>query len=122
MTVGKPDRKRNLPLGIRQGQGGAEERTRSRGRESGSRSVHFGGLIEDVTVRGFKEDTRRDDIRHVRAFAAFIGRSPDTATAEELRLLQPHQRQSGLQPPSSNSAVSALMEAVASQPTPTRCG
>ena len=42
------------------------------------------------------------------AFAAFIGRSPDTATAEELRLFQLHQTQSGLQPPSINSAVSAL--------------
>ena len=65
-------------------------------------------MIEDMSVRGFKEDTRRDYVRHVRAFAAFIGRSPDTATAEELRLFQLHQTQSGLQPPSINSAVSAL--------------
>ena len=49
-----------------------------------------------------------DYVRNVRAFAAFIGRSPDTATAEELRLFQLHQTQSGLQPPSINSAVSAL--------------
>ena len=65
-------------------------------------------MIEDMTVRGFKEDTRRDYVRHVRAFAAFIGRSPDTATAEELRLFQLHQMQSGVQPPGINSAVSAL--------------
>src|SRR4051794_305395 len=65
-------------------------------------------MIEDMSMRGFKEDTRRDYVRHVRAFAAFIGRSPDTATAEELRLFQLHQTQSGLQPPSINSAVSAL--------------
>ena len=65
-------------------------------------------MIEDMSVRGFKEDTRRDYVRHVRAFAAFNGRSPDTATAEELRLFQLHQTQSGLQPPSINSAVSAL--------------
>ena len=65
-------------------------------------------MIEDMSVRGFKEDTRRDYVRHVRAFAAFIGRSPDTATAEELRLFQLHQTQSGLRPPSINSAVSAL--------------
>jgi site-specific recombinase XerD len=38
----------------------------------------------------------------------FIGRSPDTATAEELRLFQLHQTQSGLQPPTINNAVSAL--------------
>src|SRR5437763_6472257 len=65
-------------------------------------------MIEDMTVRGFKEDTRRDYVRHVRAFAAFIGRSPDTATTEELRLVQLHQTQSGLRPPSINCAVSAL--------------
>jgi site-specific recombinase XerD len=65
-------------------------------------------MIEDMTVRGFKEDTRRDYVRNVRAFAAFIGRSPDTATAEDLRLFQLHQTQSGMQPPSINNAVSAL--------------
>src|SRR5258707_4730305 len=65
-------------------------------------------MIEDMTVRGFNEDTRRDYVRHVRAFAAFIGRSPDTATAEALRLFQLHQTQSGMQPPSMNGAVSAL--------------
>src|SRR3954462_1425988 len=65
-------------------------------------------MIEDMSVRGFREDTRRDYIRNVRAFAAFVGRSPDTATAEDLRRFQLHQRQSGMQPPSINSAVSAL--------------
>ena len=65
-------------------------------------------MIEDMSVRGFKDDTRRDYVRHVRSFAAFLGRSPDTATAEDLRLFQLHQTQSGLRPPSINSAVSAL--------------
>ena len=65
-------------------------------------------MIEDMTVRGFKEDTPRDYVRHVRAFAAFIGRSPDTAMAEDLRLFQLHQTRIGMQPPSINSAVSAL--------------
>src|SRR5712692_9601626 len=65
-------------------------------------------MIEDMSVRGFSEKTRNDYIRNVRAFAAFIGRSPDTATAEDLRCFQLHQTQSGMQPPSINSAVSAL--------------
>ena len=65
-------------------------------------------MIEDMTVRGFNEHTRRDYVRHVRAFAAFIGRSPDTATAEDLRRFQLHQTQIGVQPPSINSAVAAL--------------
>src|SRR5260370_2704784 len=65
-------------------------------------------MIEDMSVRGFSEKTRSDYVRNVRAFAAFIGRSPDTATAEDLRRFQLHQTQSGMQPPSINSAVSAL--------------
>src|SRR5260370_8266856 len=65
-------------------------------------------MIEDMRVRGFTEKTRIDYVRNVRAFAAFIGRSPDTATAEDLRRFQLHQRQAGMQPPSINSAVAAL--------------
>ena len=38
-------------------------------------------MIEDMTVRGFHEHTRRDYVRHVRSFAGFLGRSPDTAAA-----------------------------------------
>jgi site-specific recombinase XerD len=65
-------------------------------------------MIEDMTVRGFSEKTRNDYVRNVRAFAAFIGQSPDTATAEDVRLFQLHQTRIGMQPPSINSAVSAL--------------
>ena len=65
-------------------------------------------LIEDMTVRGFGAKTRHDYVRHVRTFAAFLGRSPDTATVEELRRFQLHQTETGMQPPSINSAVSAL--------------
>ena len=71
-------------------------------------SVLRARMIEDMIVRGFTEKTRKDYIGNVRAFAAFIGRSPDTATAEDLRRFQLHQRQSGMQPPGINSAVSAL--------------
>jgi integrase/recombinase XerD len=65
-------------------------------------------MIEDMTVRGFNEKTRNDYVRKVRTFSAFIGRSPDTATAEDLRRFQLHQTETGMQPPSVNSAVSAL--------------
>ncbi len=65
-------------------------------------------MIEDMTVRGFTEETRNNYIREVRALAAFIRRPPDTATAEDLRRFQLQQTQSGMQPPSINSAVSAL--------------
>jgi Phage integrase, N-terminal SAM-like domain/Phage integrase family len=65
-------------------------------------------MIEDIRVRGFTEKTRNDYVRNVRAFAAFIGRSPDTAAVEDLRRFQLHQTQIGMQPPSINSAVAAL--------------
>jgi site-specific recombinase XerD len=44
----------------------------------------------------------------VRASAGFVGRSPDTATTQDLRRFRLHHRQSGMQPPGINSAVSAL--------------
>ena len=65
-------------------------------------------MVEDMTVRGFGEKTRNDYIRHVRSFAAFIGRSPDTATAEDLRRFQLKQTRDGVGVPSINTAVSAL--------------
>jgi len=36
-------------------------------------------MIEDMRVRGFSEKTRNNYIRNVRAFAAFVSQSPDTA-------------------------------------------
>src|SRR5438045_8755116 len=65
-------------------------------------------MIEDMTVRGFTEKTRQDYVRHAQAFAGFIGRSPATATPDDIRGFQLHQRQSGMQPPRLNTAVSAL--------------
>ncbi|RWO18501.1 site-specific integrase [Mesorhizobium sp.] len=64
-------------------------------------------MIEDMNVRGFTEDTRRNYITCVKRFAAFIG-SPDAATAEDLRRFQVHQTESGMRPPGINSSVSAL--------------
>src|SRR4051794_24539923 len=65
-------------------------------------------MIEDMTVRNFVEKTRNDYIRHVKNLAAFLGRSPDTATAEDLRLYQLHLTEGGIRPPTINAAVSAL--------------
>jgi integrase/recombinase XerD len=65
-------------------------------------------MIEDMTVRNFVEKTRNDYIRHVRTFTAFLGRAPDTATPEDLRLFQLHQTQTGARAPSINGSVVAL--------------
>ncbi len=65
-------------------------------------------MIEDMTVRNFVEKTRNDYIRQVKTFTAFLGRSPDTATAEDLRRFQLHQTRTGIRPPSINGSVAAL--------------
>ena len=65
-------------------------------------------MIEDMSVRNFNEKTRNDYIRQVRTFTAFLRRSPDTATAEDLRRYQLHQTQAGVRPSGINAAVSAL--------------
>jgi integrase/recombinase XerD len=65
-------------------------------------------MIEDMTVRNFVEKTRSDYIRQVKTFTSFLGRSPDTATAEDLRRFQLHQTRTGIRPPSINGSVAAL--------------
>jgi integrase/recombinase XerD len=65
-------------------------------------------MIEHMSVRNFVEKTRNDYIRHVCTFTAFLGRSPDSAGPEDLRLFQLHQTQTGVRPPSINSSVAAL--------------
>jgi hypothetical protein len=41
-------------------------------------------MIADMTIRTFSEKTQRDYIRHVEAFASFLGHSPDTATGDDI--------------------------------------
>jgi hypothetical protein len=55
-------------------------------------------MIEDMTVRNFVEKTRNDYIRQVKTFTSFLGRSPDTATAEDLRRFQLHQTRWSVEP------------------------
>ena len=50
-------------------------------------------LIDDMTARRFKEQVQKDYVRHVRRFATFLGRSPDTATSDDLRRFQLHMAQ-----------------------------
>ncbi len=71
-----------------------------------------GGLrkrfIEDMAVRGFTEKTRRSYLRIVSGFAAFLGRSPDPAPAEDIRRFQVHQFELGMHAPGMNGNVAAL--------------
>ena len=65
-------------------------------------------MIADMTVRTFSDKTQHDYIRHVEAFARFLGRSPDTATGDDIRRFQLAQVEQGAQPPKMNTQASAL--------------
>jgi hypothetical protein len=65
-------------------------------------------LIDDMSVRRFSRETQRNYIRDVGRFAIFLGRSPDTATADDVRRFQIEQRDAGMPTPTMNSIVSAL--------------
>jgi integrase/recombinase XerD len=57
-------------------------------------------MLDDMSVRRFVPDTQREYIRAVKRLAAYLGRSPDTASAEELRTFQLHLTETGVHPPS----------------------
>ena len=65
-------------------------------------------LIDDMTMRRFSRETQRNYICDVGRFATFLGRRPDTATADDLRRFQVEQRDAGVPVPTLNSIVSAL--------------
>ncbi len=65
-------------------------------------------MLDDMNIRRFTPDTQRDYIRSVKKLAAFLGRSPDTATAEDLRAFQLHLTEAGVQPPTINATVTVL--------------
>ena len=65
-------------------------------------------MLEDMAVRRLGEKTQHDYIKHVQTFTRFLGRSPDTATAEDLRRFQIQELEHGSQAPKMNTQVSAL--------------
>ena len=65
-------------------------------------------MIEDMTARHFAEKAQTDYIRYVKSFAAFLGRPPDTAGAEDLRLFQQHMTKTHVSPGVVNATVVAL--------------
>lgn len=65
-------------------------------------------MINDMTVRNFVPDIQREYVRAVKNQAIFLERSPDTATAEDLRCYQVHLNETDVRPPMINEAVMAL--------------
>ena len=53
-------------------------------------------MIEDMTARGLSRQTQRGHILACKRFAAYLKRSPDTATAEDVRLFQLQLMENGL--------------------------
>ena len=65
-------------------------------------------MIEDMTVRKLGAATQRNYIRAVKALSEYLGRSPATATAEDLRRFQVRQSEAGAQPSAMNNTVTGL--------------
>jgi hypothetical protein len=64
-------------------------------------------MIEDMTMRKFAP-TQHDYVQRVRNFTAYLGRSPDTASSEDVRRYQLHLTASGVGVPTVNQTVSTL--------------
>ena len=65
-------------------------------------------MLDDMRMRKLSAKTQIGYIRSVRQFAAYLKRSPDTATAEDLRLYQLHMIDHGTSAVSLNNALSGL--------------
>jgi len=65
-------------------------------------------MIEDMTSRRLAPRTQQAYIRAVKSFSAFLGHSPDQASAEDLRRYHLHLASSGITAPGLNAAVTAL--------------
>lgn len=65
-------------------------------------------MIEDIRLRKLAPRTREAYVRAVRKLAGFIGRSPDTASAEDLSRFQLHMVDSGASPITLNATIVGL--------------
>jgi site-specific recombinase XerD len=65
-------------------------------------------MIEDMRMRKLELRTREGYVRAVRKLAKYLGRAPDTATAEELRNFQLHLVDRGVSPITLNATITGL--------------
>ena len=65
-------------------------------------------MIEDMTVRKLASKTQRDYVQRVKHFTAFLGRSPDTASFEDVRRYQLHLAANGAGVPTLNQSTATL--------------
>jgi len=65
-------------------------------------------MIEDMTIRKFALKTQHDYVQRIKNFAAFLGRSPERASFEDVRRYQLHLAGSGVGVPTLNQNVATL--------------
>jgi integrase/recombinase XerD len=65
-------------------------------------------MIDDMRMRKLSDKTQSAYIRAVRQLSAFLGRSPDTATVEDLRRFQLHLVDHGSSPITLNATITGL--------------
>ncbi len=65
-------------------------------------------MIDDMRMRKLSPKTQASYIRVVKRFAGFLGRSPDTASVEDLRSYQLHLVDHGISPISLNATLTGL--------------
>jgi site-specific recombinase XerD len=65
-------------------------------------------MMDDMRMRRLAPTTQANYLRVVRQFTVFLGRSPDTATVEDLRRYQLHLVDHGVSPISLNAAITGL--------------
>ena len=65
-------------------------------------------MIDDMRLRKLTPKTQSAYIRAVKTFTRFLGRSPDTASPEDLRLFQLHMVEQGISSTTLNATVTGL--------------
>ena len=65
-------------------------------------------MMDDMRMRRLAQTTQANYLRVVREFTVFLGRSPDTATVEDLRRYQLYLVDRGVSPVSLNAAITGL--------------
>ena len=65
-------------------------------------------IMEDMRIRGMQETSQKAHTKALKDFTAFLGRSPDKATPDELRAYQLHMTDNDVTPSVYNARITAL--------------
>ena len=65
-------------------------------------------MMEDMRIRGMGDKAQKSHIRAIKDFIKFLGRSPDTASSDDLHAYQLHMTDTGVTPSTFNTRIVAL--------------